>query len=54
MTKKTSGSQQSSSQRTQANHRSDTLNVNKGTSGSNITNSRVHGNRGKQLNPNQQ
>lgn len=51
MTKKTSGSQQSSSQRTQANHRSDTLNVNKGTSGSNITNSRVHGNRGKQLNP---
>ncbi len=49
MTKKTSSSQQSSSQRTQANHRSDALNVNKGTSGSNITNSRVHGNRGKPL-----
>lgn len=54
MTKKTSGSQQSSSQRTQANQRSDALNVNRGTSGSNITNSQVHGNRGKQLNPNQQ
>ncbi len=37
----------------QANHRSDTLNQSKGTSGNNKTNAQVHGNRGKQLNPNQ-
>jgi len=37
----------------QANHRADSLNKNKGTSGTNSTNAKVHGNRGKQLNPNQ-
>lgn len=52
-TNKSSGTQPSSPQRAQANHRSDTSNANKGTKGSNITNSQVHGNRGKQLNPNQ-
>ncbi len=37
----------------QAEHRGDALNQNKGTSGTNKTNAKVHGNRGKQLNPNQ-
>ncbi len=37
----------------QQNHRSDALNNNRGTSGTNPTNAHVHGNRGKQLNPNQ-
>ncbi|MEE4675465.1 hypothetical protein [Pseudomonas viridiflava] len=37
----------------QQNHRSDSLNNNRGTSGTNPTNAQVHGNRGKQLNPNQ-
>lgn len=37
----------------QINHRSDALNKNGGTSGTNSTNAKVHGNRGKQLNPNQ-
>ncbi len=37
----------------QANQRADALNKNKGTSGTNPTNAKVHGNRGKQLNPNQ-
>lgn len=37
----------------QRNHRADTLNNNKGTSGTNPVNAKVHGNRGKQLNPNQ-
>ena len=37
----------------QTNHRSDTLNQNKGTSGTNKVNAKVHGNRGKQMNPNQ-
>jgi hypothetical protein len=37
----------------QVNHRSDALNQNKGTSGTNKTNAQVHGNRGKQMNPNQ-
>ncbi|WP_344788546.1 hypothetical protein [Postechiella marina] len=36
----------------QNNHKSNQSNANKGTSGSNSTNSKVHGNRGKQLNPN--
>lgn len=37
----------------QQNHRADSLNNNRGTSGTNQTNAKVHGNRGKQLNPNQ-
>ncbi|WP_459621902.1 hypothetical protein [Burkholderia sp. 3C] len=37
----------------QSEHRADALNPNKGTSGTNKTNAKVHGNRGKQLNPNQ-
>ncbi|GFM74221.1 hypothetical protein PSCICM_00400 [Pseudomonas cichorii] len=44
---------QPSQKRQQDNQRSDALNSNRGTSGSNKTNSQVHGNRGKQLNPNQ-
>lgn len=42
-----------SSRQVQINHRADALNHNRGTAGSNRTNSMVHGNRGKQLNPNQ-
>lgn len=38
----------------QLNQRADALNNNRGTSGTNPVNARVHGNRGKQLNPNQQ
>jgi hypothetical protein len=37
----------------QQNHRADALNKNSGTSGTNPVNAKVHGNRGKQLNPNQ-
>lgn len=37
----------------QNNHRSNQLNRNQGSSGSNHANSKVNGNRGKQLNPNQ-
>lgn len=37
----------------QANHKTDQSNSNKGTSGTNPANAHVHGNRGKQLNPNQ-
>lgn len=40
-------------QRQQQNDRSDALNNNRGSSGANPTNAHVHGNRGKQLNPNQ-
>lgn len=54
MSKKPTGAQPSHEQRAQNNHRSDSLNSNGGTSGSNNTNSQVHGNRGKHLNPNQQ
>jgi len=43
----------SDQQRQQHNDRSDALNNNRGTSGTNPTNAHVHGNRGKQLNPNQ-
>lgn len=43
----------SSHQRQQQNQRSDALNNNPGTSGTNPTNAHAHGNRGKQLNPNQ-
>lgn len=35
-------------------HHADTLNKNPGTPGTNLTNAQVHGNRGKQMNPNQQ
>ncbi|WP_236217299.1 hypothetical protein [Pseudomonas rhodesiae] len=42
-----------STQRQQQNDRSSALNNNRGTSGNNQTNAHVHGNRGKQLNPNQ-
>ncbi len=41
-----------STQKRQHNHRSDSLNSNPGTSGTNSTNAKVHGNRGAQLNPN--
>jgi hypothetical protein len=34
-------------------HKSNQPNTNKGTKGTNKANSKVHGNRGKQLNPNQ-
>ena len=34
------------------NDKANSKNPNKGTSGSNIINAKVHGNRGKQLNPN--
>lgn len=37
----------------QLNHRADALNKNTGTSGTNSVNAKAHGNRGKQLNPNQ-
>nr|WP_315463287.1 hypothetical protein [uncultured Rhodoferax sp.] len=37
----------------QINHRAKSMNSNRGTSGTNKTNAMVHGNRGKQLNPNQ-
>ena len=37
----------------QQNQRSDALNTNRGTTGSNKTNAHANGNRGKQLNPNQ-
>lgn len=37
----------------QNNHKSNQANSNKGTTGTNTVNSKVHGNRGKQLNPNQ-
>jgi len=40
-------------QRQQQNDRSDALNNNRGSSSTNPTNAHVHGNRGKQLNPNQ-
>lgn len=43
----------SNQQRQQQNDRANALNNNRGTSGTNPTNSHVHGNRGKQLNPNQ-
>ena len=33
----------------QQNQRADALNKNKGTNGTNITNAKVHGNRGKQM-----
>lgn len=42
-----------SQQRHPQNYRSDALNNNRGTSGSNPTNAHIHGNRGKQLNPSQ-
>lgn len=37
----------------QNNHKANQANANKGTSGTNSVNSKVNGNRGKQLNPNQ-
>lgn len=42
-----------SQQRQQQNHKSDAMNNNRGTSGTNPANAQAHGNRGKQLNPNQ-
>lgn len=39
--------------RQQHNDRANTLNPNRGTSGNNPENAKSHGNRGKQLNPNQ-
>lgn len=41
-----------SSAQKQNDHRSDQLNRNIGTKGTNITNSKVNGHRGTQLNPN--
>lgn len=46
-------SNKTSSRQVQLNHRADALNKNRGTPGTNPTNAKVHGNRGKQLNPNQ-
>ncbi|VVO32022.1 hypothetical protein PS704_05088 [Pseudomonas fluorescens] len=43
----------SSQPRQQHNDKANALNSNRGTSGTNPTNASVHGNRGKQLNPNQ-
>ena len=40
-------------QQRQINHRADSLNPNRGTSGTSLTNAKVHGNRGKQLQPKQ-
>lgn len=37
---------------TNNNHKANQANSNKGTSGTNIVNAKVHGNRGAQLNPN--
>ena len=37
---------------TNANHKTNQGNVNKGTSGTNSANAKVHGNRGAQMNPN--
>jgi hypothetical protein len=45
---------QNSGNKVQRNHRSDQLNSNRGTTGNNPANGHAHGNRGKQLNPNQQ
>ena len=45
--------QKNAQHHTQQNQRSDALNTNRGTTGSNKTNDHVNGNRGKQLNPNQ-
>ncbi|WP_022965620.1 hypothetical protein [Denitrificimonas caeni] len=50
MSKKNTSSKRS---RQQHNDRANALNNNRGTSGTNPTNAHVHGNRGKQLNPNQ-
>lgn len=35
------------------NHKANQNNTNKGTSGSNLANAKVQGNKGKQMNPNQ-
>lgn len=43
----------SSHHRQQQNDRANALNSNRGTTGTNPTNANAHGNRGKQLNPNQ-
>lgn len=40
-------------QRQPQNDKANALNPNRGTSGTNSTNAHVHGNRGKQQNPNQ-
>lgn len=45
--------QSTSNNQQQQNDRANALNPNYGSSGNNGTNARVHGNRGKQLNPNQ-
>lgn len=37
----------------QNDHKANQVNSNRGTSGNNAANSKVHGNRGKQINPNQ-
>ena len=41
-----------STNKQQRNHRANQLNRNIGTNGTNISNAKVHGNRGRQLNPN--
>lgn len=45
--------QQQTRTQQQLNDRANALNNNRGTSGTNPVNAQVHGNRGKQLNPNQ-
>jgi hypothetical protein len=46
-------SQSTTKPRQQLNHHANILNDNKGTSGTNIVNAKMHGNRGKLMNPNQ-
>lgn len=50
---KQSQSQPQARTQQQQNNRADARNTNRGTSGTNPVNAQVHGNRGKQLNPNQ-
>ncbi|WP_412530279.1 hypothetical protein [Burkholderia lata] len=49
----TKSPQLSTPTRQQLNDRANALNSNRGTNGTNSTNAKVHGNRGKQKNPNQ-
>lgn len=50
MAKPTKG--QRSAEQKQKDHHSDQMNRNIGTDGTNVTNSKVHGDRGAKLNPN--
>ncbi|WP_314443199.1 hypothetical protein [Massilia timonae] len=52
MSKNTRNSTPAAVERANANHKSDQGNANRGTSGTNPANAKVHGNRGAQMNPN--